>query len=45
MARYFGVEGLASIVVSMVPLAVEVAVGLVVGRGAELLLPELPEGR
>lgn len=45
MARYFGVEGLATMVVSMVPLAVEVAVGLVVGHGAEMLLPKLPEGR
>jgi hypothetical protein len=42
MARYFGVEGLASIAVSLVPLVVEVALGLLVGRGAEALLPPLP---
>jgi hypothetical protein len=42
MARYFGVEGLASIAVALLPLVVEVAVGMVVGRGAEALLPKLP---
>ena len=45
MARYFGVEGFASIVVSVVPLIVEVSVGMVVGHGAEKLLPVLPGGR
>lgn len=44
MARYFGVEGFSSIVVAVVPLVVEVAVGMVVGRGAELLLPAMPGG-
>jgi hypothetical protein len=42
MARYFGVEGLASIGVALLPLAVEMAIGLVVGRGAEMLLPKTP---
>lgn len=42
MARYFGVEGLASFAVAVVPLVVEVAVGLLVGRGAQLLLPNVP---
>jgi hypothetical protein len=43
MARYFGAAGLASIGVALLPLAVEMAVGLVVGRGAELLLPKAPD--
>jgi hypothetical protein len=42
MARYFGVQGLSSIAVALVPLIVEVVVGLVVGRGAEALLPAAP---
>lgn len=42
MARYFGVEGLASIAVALLPLAVEMAVGMVVGLGAETLLPKPP---
>lgn len=42
MARYFGVEGMASMVVSMVPLAVEIALGLLVDRGVRLyLLPQI----
>ena len=45
MARYFGIEGLASFAVAVVPLVVEVAVGLLVGRGAELLLPQIPEAK
>ena len=40
MARYFGVEGLSSIAVALLPLVVEVAVGMVVGVGAEALLPK-----
>lgn len=43
MARYFGVEGFSSIIVAMVPLVVEIALGLVVDRGVTLfLLPEIP---
>jgi hypothetical protein len=45
MARYFGVEGLSSFAVAVVPLVVEIAVGLLVGRGAELLLPHMPEAK
>jgi hypothetical protein len=45
MARYFGVEGLASFAVAVVPLVVEVAVGLLVGHGAGLLLPQVPEAK
>jgi hypothetical protein len=44
MARYFGVAGLASIAVAGIPFVLEVAVGLWVGQGAELLLPPNPEG-
>lgn len=42
MARYFGVEGLSSIAVAVLPLAVEMAAGPVVGLGAETLLPKTP---
>jgi hypothetical protein len=44
MARYFGVAGLASIAVAGVPFVLEGAVGMWVGRGAELFLPDLPPG-
>jgi hypothetical protein len=40
MARYFGAAGLASMAVALLPLAVEMAVGLVVGVGAESMLPK-----
>jgi hypothetical protein len=42
MARYFGVEGLASIAVAMVPLVVEMAVGQFINLGAAALAPVTP---
>jgi hypothetical protein len=42
MARYFGAEGLGAMGVALLPLAVEMAVGLVVGLGAENMLPKPP---
>ena len=42
MARYFGANGFGALVVSVVPLAVQWAVGLTVQQGAEALLPPVP---
>lgn len=44
MARYFGADGMGAFAVSVVPLAVEWAIGLTVERGARLLLPVAMQG-
>jgi hypothetical protein len=42
MARYFGVEGLASLAVASVPMGVEFAIGLWVGKAAAVWAPHVP---
>jgi hypothetical protein len=42
MARYFGSTGFSALLVSVLPLVVEWAIGLTVQRGAELMLPPMP---
>lgn len=42
LARYFGTTGLSALACSVIPLAVELAVGAPVWRGAEYFLPPMP---
>ncbi|MDB4976212.1 MAG: hypothetical protein JWN48_4553 [Myxococcaceae bacterium] len=43
MARYFGASGFGALIVSGVPVAVQLAVDLSVHQGAAMLLPPMPE--